>query len=141
MTHSKNRTQKIGDVIVVAWTLLIIGFLCSAGCTNKNGGVPDLKDVGITATSHKDRVQIEKITKKTHITKSISDSDLNWSLNELKTSKDITSRVRVLGYLLFIENFGIGQKQKIDFAINPLLQSKYPLDVTWAKKVKQHIGS
>ncbi len=96
-------------------------------------------------TSPADQIQVSqadyskngKIGRSVHQTHTISDSDLDWTLNYLKGAKNSLVRTRAMTILAQIHPMSDEQKAKIGPAVEPYLNSDDALEKSAALKVKQ----
>lgn len=70
-------------------------------------------------------------------THTISDQDLDWSLDKMKHSQSPIVHARVMGMLSALVNLPSSQKGRINTAITPLLQSRSDLDRRYALRVQR----
>lgn len=121
---------------------LLVGLLSAlgiVGCSQKTGNQQVSLNGGVTAqgqviVTESDKAKLKDLREQAKQSFAISDADLDWSLNLLK-SPDTFVRAKVMGVLMLLSNATADQKQKIKDAVLPLTKSSEALDVQYSKSV------
>lgn len=87
--------------------------------------------------SQSDYIRISALGHQVYQTHSISDANLDWTLNFLNSAKNPIARARAMTTLSEIRPMSAAQKAKILPAIAPFLNSADTLDQTGAKRVQK----
>jgi hypothetical protein len=86
--------------------------------------------------SQQDYLKVRQIIDGIWTSGTISDEDLDWSLNVVKQSPSGIVRARVMGMYTILKQMNPAQKEKIQAMITPLLTSEDKLDRAYAHSVQ-----
>lgn len=122
--------------------VLLVFVLLQTGCSKHNDTTPAGSGTQQTGgLSQAASIKVKGLGHQTHETHNISDADLEWTINLLKTSGDATARARAMTIMSEIRPMSSTQKAKIEPAIAPYLNSSDKLDSLYAKRVEKALQS
>lgn len=123
--------------------LCLIAFI-QIGCSKKTS-IPksdaqlgaEMQKAGIM--SQTDYLKVGNLGEQTHQSHVISNADLEWTINLLKTSGNPIARARAMTVLSEIRPMSASQKAEVEPAIAPYINSSDRLDFVSAKRVEKAI--
>ena len=122
--------------------LFAITALCASGCSKHtdDGASPEERGAQMQQAkimNQDDYVRIDKLGRGIYKSHVISDTDLMWTVNLLKTSGNAIARARAMTVLSEIRPMTQAQKDIIRPAVTPFLNSGNALDQLDARKVEK----
>lgn len=125
--------------ITLFWPTVCVSALIMSGCGHKDSEHANAFAAG-NPTGATGTVRIRELAHQAYTTHKMSDADLNWTLDLLKKSNNVTARARAMAMISEIHPMTALQKNEIRPVIAPFLNSGNPLDQIGVRRIQKSMA-